>query len=124
MAEYRMKKNERKRHKYFLWEDRGETITETLVALLISALSVAMLVTMITTAVKITKQSTDSFGNYYSGNNAVAGKSDAGKESVTGAVTVTAGGLDYSIGGDTMEVVYYVNNQAVHVPVVRYSLTK
>ena len=109
--------------KTFLRNKRGETIAETLVAILIAGISVAMLTAMISVSAGITQKSTDSFSSYYSGNNAVAGKNSSAMADGTGSVSITAEGLTYTLGSGSMEVNYYTNDQAVHNPVVRYTLS-
>ena len=97
---------------------KGETISETLVALLISSLALTMLAGAITASANLVEKSRTKMDSYYAASeqgNGVIKMSGAGTE---GTVTITAvsGGLD----AQTYTIVYYGNEEFTRYPVYSY----
>ena len=98
---------------------KGETISETLVALLISSLALTMLAGAITASANLVEKSRTKMCSYYAASeqgNGVIKMSGAGTE---GTVTITdsaSGGLD----AQTYTIVYYKNEEFTRYPVYSY----
>ena len=97
--------------------NRGESITEVLVAIVVSGLAILMLATVIAAAMNVNKTSQRAMNDYYEANNSVV----SGGVATTGTVSLTAGGSPVSLGNDSgIEVSCHVGEQADGTPVVSY----
>ena len=94
-----------------LKNNAGETIGETLVALLISSLSLVMLAGAISASVRVVTKSKEKMNNYYTANNNVEEKLDAGKE------------ITIQLGDNTLTVKSYINGEYNDKPVVSYRIS-
>lgn len=113
-----MMQDEKKSAAGKLKSNKGETISETLVALLISSLALTMLAGAITASANLVEKSRTKMDSYYAASeqeNGVIKMSGAGTE---GTVTITAvsGGLD----AQTYTIVYYGNEEFTRYPVYSY----
>lgn len=97
--------------------ERGESITEVLVAIVVSGLAILMLATVIATAVNVNQASRKAMNDYYAANNDVV----SGALTTTGTVTLTSDGASVSLAGDSsISVTCYAGEQAGDTPVVSY----
>lgn len=103
-----------------LKSQKGETISETLVALLISALALTMLAGAITASANLVEKSRTKMGSYYAANEAGNGVIMMAGEGTDGTViikdTAPSGGLDQN----TYNIVYYENDEFTQYPVYSY----
>lgn len=111
-----------------LRNNRGESLTEVLVALLISTLALTILAVMITTTQRLVKKSKSLTHDYVIANNQLVEKAESalsGEGSVSIQVKELAGG-DFSpkdltdSSGSSINVVYYVNDTFGSVDVTLY----
>lgn len=99
--------------------DRGETITEVLVAIVISGLAILMLATAIASAVNVNNASRDAMNRYYAANNnAVLGDT----ATASGTVSVTMNGGSISLGNKaSIPVTFRIGQQVNDTLVVAYT---
>ena len=111
-----------------LRNNRGESLTEVLVALLISTLALTILAVMITTTQRLVKKSKSLTHDYVIANNQLVEKAESalsGEGSVSIQVKELDGG-DFSpkdltdSSGSSINVVYYVNDTFGSVDVTLY----
>lgn len=81
-----------------LKENRGESLTEVLVAILIIALGSIMMITMVSASVKIVKSGTERFGTNMTQKNAVEEAADEDYSGNSGTVTISNGKMTSSGG--------------------------
>ena len=114
-----MMQDEKKSAAGKLKSNKGETISETLVALLISSLALTMLAGAITASANLVEKSRTKMDSYYAASeqeNGVIKMSGAG---TGGTVTIkdsASGGLD----DQTYNIVYYGNEEFTRYPVYSY----
>ena len=99
---------------------RGETISETLVALLISSMALVMLAGAITSASNVVERSRKKLDEYYSANenNGVTNMSKAEK-SGTAKLTDKSGGE--TLPSQTYSITYYENTEFSRTHVISYT---
>lgn len=100
------KTNERIRNK--IRSTKGETISETLVALLIAALALVMLAGVVSSASRIVTQSRESLDAYYDECDEMVLSYGSGGS--TGSVTITGDGIS-AVAGITEDVSYIENDE-------------
>ena len=97
--------------------ERGESITEVLVAIVVSGLAILMLGTVIATAVNVNKASQKAIDEYYAANNDVA----AGSATATGTVGLASDSGSITLSGsDDVSVSYRIGEQADGTLVISY----
>ena len=96
---------------------KGESLTETLVALLISAVALVMLAGAITAAGHVVTRSKDKLDAYYLNNEDLV-KRNAGGNITTSTGNMTITGSDISI--PSYAVTFYNNGEFGKYPVVAY----
>ena len=99
---------------------KGETISETLVALLISSLALTMLAGAITASANLVEKSRTKMDSYYAASeqeNGVIKMSGAGTE---GTVTITESDASGGLSPQKYDIVYYGNNEFTRYPVYSY----
>jgi len=99
---------------------KGETISETLVALLISSLALTMLAGAITESANLVEKGRKKMDDYYTAN-----ESDADVIRMTGAgeaasVTIEDAAESDKLAAQSYEIVYYVNDEFDRTPVISY----
>ena len=114
------------------WRQRGETITEVLVAMVIAGLALLMLATAIAAATNIISNSRQSMETYYKASNGLAEYSEqasaGGVTKMSGSVTVkvsgdTGTGATISLGGDggtSVPITVYVSGADSNSPAASY----
>ena len=110
----------KRRKSIVIFNQKGESLTETLVAILIAGLSMAMLAEMVSTSVNITDKSTRSFAAYYTEDQSVAAHTQGGEAALSGTAVFKSGTDDFTIGNDRMNIEYYVNQEAKRNPVISF----
>jgi len=90
--------------------NRGESLTETLVALLIAAIALVMLASMISSTTRIVTQSKTKMKEYYDANVTVASQTGNGT-----SASVTIDDEEY-------EVTAYLNSSFSNTPIASYRL--
>lgn len=99
---------------------KGESLTETLVALLISVLSLTLLASMILSGNRITSRSKERMTDYYDSSSAIVQGSGA---SIDGSITIKDAAGKYcrlSPDENSVRVNIYVNYEFKDTPVVFY----
>lgn len=115
---------------------RGETITETLVALLIASIALVMLASMISSTSSIVTTSTKAMQEYYNANNrmlshgtaATTGEgtgSGSAEGNTTGSAQITFSitGTDSTLNLEPQNVTLYENNRFEKTPVISYQVS-
>lgn len=118
-----------KRLRSRLRNNRGESLTEVLVAVLISSIALLMLASMVGTTQDLVRRSKEATQNYVSASNLLVEKGgdddDQEEGDVQFSVILIDGGnaTDVKLTDDsdpTMKVLYYVNDEIGIVPVTSY----
>lgn len=108
---------------------RGETITETLVALLIASIALVMLASMISSTSSIVTTSTKAMQEYYNANNRIVSHETAtSAEGGTGtssspAVTFSITGTESTLTLGPKNITLYENNRFEKTPVISYQVS-
>ena len=103
-----------------LRSNRGESISEVLVALLISSLALVMLASMISSTTSLVTKSRDVLSEYYDANNALSsrGSSGSGAASSPGTAVLSGG----SLGDISKAVTVYENGKFGSAKVYSYTV--
>ena len=109
------------RHKI---NSKGETLTETLVALLVASISVAMLASMIVVASRMLTRSEANLTEYYNADAQMVAKDPASLLAKGSLIIKDDVGSVLKIGGDDVRAQFFANKEARKNPVVSYSYTE
>ena len=105
-----------------LKQKKGETLTETLVALLIGSLALVLLASMVTSSTKIITTSEMQLIQYYEQNNRLEARASGDENAIASACCVD--GTETTVrlvpGRDSVSIKCYVNQKANKTSVISY----
>lgn len=102
---------------------RGESLTEVLVAIVVGALAILLLAGAVNVAANINRESRDAMNAYYQANNALVAEGGdgvvTGKGNVIKIVDTSDSHMTWTSGGD-LNVKYAIDDKTSDSPIVSY----